>query len=193
MLVHFALAAANTYTGDTIVQAGRLLLSSPSLANSADLYVSNAALLELNFTGSPDIIDSLFLNGASQAAGIWGAIGSGAQYTSSLLIGAGKLQVTTFIPLPLVGDYNQDGVVDAADYAKWRNNVGAAFIPNRDPSNAGVIGQADYNTWRAHYGQTVLGVTGSASAAVPEPTAVGLACWLVVGAAWYPRRPRRRS
>jgi len=48
--------------------------------------VSSGAQLALNFAGAPDIIDSLFWNGVSQTPGIWGPIGSGAQFTSPLLI-----------------------------------------------------------------------------------------------------------
>jgi hypothetical protein len=56
------------------------------------------------------------------------------------------------------GDFNADGIVDAADYLVWRNGSGTTYT------------QDDYNTWRTHFGQTA----GSASsadtnAAVPEP------------------------
>jgi hypothetical protein len=58
------------------------------------------------------------------------------------------------------GDFNGDGVVDAADYAVWRRNPG------------GVYTLADYNIWRADFG-TIISVgsgSGTASLAVPEPT-----------------------
>jgi T5SS/PEP-CTERM-associated repeat protein/autotransporter-associated beta strand protein len=61
----------------------------------------------------------------------------------------------------LPGDYNGNGVVDAADYVVWRKNPGAF---GGDP--------AGYDTWRANFGAT-LG-SGSAalpmSSAIPEPT-----------------------
>jgi autotransporter-associated beta strand protein len=175
-----ALIAANTYTGDTLVQAGTLSLATASLADSADVYVSNGGLLEMDFTDALDVIDSLFLNGVMQRAGIWGPVGSGAQFTSPLLTGTGELQVTTFIVPPLLGDYNRDGIVDTADYALWRNSVGSATLPNRDPSNVGPISQADYNTWRQHFGQSVLGSgSGLLEGSVPEPAVCPLFCWLV--------------
>jgi len=88
--------------------------------------------------------------------------------------------------------------VDAADYATWRNSVGSATIPNRDPGNTGPVGQPDYDTWRARFGQSVLGsatgATGSASA-IPEPTACSLACWALMsvarGARVRQRNPRQ--
>lgn len=66
-------------------------------------------------------------------------------------------------PAALAGDYNQDALVDAADYVAWRK--GASPNPN-------TIG--DYNTWRANFGSgagTGAGDNGlSAGSAVPEPT-----------------------
>jgi hypothetical protein len=73
----------------------------------------------------------------------------------------------------LPGDFNNNGVVDAADYVMWRNNAGSTTaLPN--DSIGGTIGPAQYNEWRAHFGQT-SGSGASAitngSADVPEPAA----------------------
>ncbi|MEX2169272.1 MAG: hypothetical protein WD851_08175 [Pirellulales bacterium] len=79
-------------------------------------------------------------------------------------------------PDELVGDYNNDGSVNAADYAVWRdNNGGTAVLPN--DATPGTVDLSDYNTWRANFGNTA----GSGSAAVPEPSTFGLA--LLVAAA----------
>jgi autotransporter-associated beta strand protein len=71
----------------------------------------------------------------------------------------------------LVGDYNNNGAVDAADYSVWRDNLGgngSTLGANRDPLNGGVVSIADYNSWKANFGMT--GGSGSlAGAAVPEP------------------------
>ena len=86
------------------------------------------------------------------------------------------LQVVEALP----GDYNDDGVVDAADYVAWRNNVGAApgTLPN--DIDGGIIGDAQYATWRTNFGNASGG--GSlASATVPEPT--GLLLLIVAWAA----------
>ena len=41
----------------------------------------------------------------------------------------GRLSVTTLGPqLGIVGDYNNNGVVDAADYVAWRDSVGGAGL-----------------------------------------------------------------
>ena len=53
----------------------------------------------------------------------------------------------------IFGDYNSDGVVNAADYTVWRDNIGGGFMP------------PDHGVWKGHYGE------GAASGlSVPEPT-----------------------
>ncbi|MGD9633499.1 MAG: CRTAC1 family protein [Pirellulales bacterium] len=69
----------------------------------------------------------------------------------------------------LLGDYNDDGTVDAADYTVWRNNFGAAAgsLPN-DPTT-GPIGIAQYETWRQNFGASLAAI---ADASVPEPASI---------------------
>lgn len=70
----------------------------------------------------------------------------------------------------LDGDYNADGVVDAADYTTWRANLNApaGTLPN-DPVG-GVIGEGQYNAWRANFGGgTPAAASIAVSISVPEP------------------------
>ena len=89
---------------------------------------------------------------------------------------------------PLLGDYNNNGTVDAADYIVWRNSEGTMTSLPNDGGLGGTIGPAHYNLWRSHFGDArgsgaALGATGSASAGVPEPTTIVLLliaavmCW----------------
>jgi hypothetical protein len=154
-----------------------LSLSNRGLADSADVFISSGGILDLKFIGAADVIDSLFLNGVSQPAGTWGAVGSGAQFTSSALSGTGWLQITTYVPSFLTGDYNSNGIVDAADFVVWRQSVGAATIANRDSNNTGPVGAADYNSWRSHLGQIAGPGSGSdlhEVGSVPEPASTCL-------------------
>jgi hypothetical protein len=69
----------------------------------------------------------------------------------------------------LVGDYNDNGVVDAGDYVVWRRNDGTANTLPNDPIG-GTVGAAQYDQWRTHFGQPAgSGAGANASAAVPEP------------------------
>jgi hypothetical protein len=156
------------------------------LANAADVFLSTGAIFDLNFAGGPDVIDSLFIDGVSQAAGIWGAVGSGALFTSPLITGAGTLQVTTFIAPPLPGDYNGDHMVDAADCTVWRDTLSSTtdLRANGDDTGAsmGIIDQADYEVWKTNFGASGSGSGAATGAAVPEP---GTLVLLVVGLALF--------
>ncbi len=71
----------------------------------------------------------------------------------------------------VTGDYNNNGVVDAADYVLWRNNVGTTTVLPNDPAG-GTIGPTQYNNWRANFGKTVGGGSSLGTAAVPEPASL---------------------
>ena len=74
----------------------------------------------------------------------------------------------------LPGDYNEDGVVDAADYTIWRNNVGDSVVRLPNAFGAGAIGLEQYDLWRQQYGSELqLGI--GQGAIVPEPNSMALA------------------
>jgi hypothetical protein len=77
------------------------------------------------------------------------------------------------------GDYNSNGVVDAADYPLWLKSVGQSTLPNRGTGITGTVGPADYNFWRAHFASTSGSGAGTLSnSSVPEPSGLLL---VVVG------------
>ena len=81
-------------------------------------------------------------------------------------------------PGGVLGDYNNNGTVDAADYVVWRKNLDTSTsLPNDE--TPGMVTQEDYDVWRAHFGQTAAGAGAAlaASTAVPEP---GIAALVVV-------------
>lgn len=175
-----ALTGTNTYAGHTSVTGGTLRLNSATLANGADVYLAAGTTLDLTFGGA-DVVDSLYIDGTSMAAGVWGAVGSGAAFTSPLITGTGMLQVTTFVPPALGGDYNEDGIVDAGDYVVWRDALGGEnSLPNDDTPG---VDEDDYTRWVTNFGMTNLGGAGAAgSGAVPEPSSavlVVVACSLL--------------
>jgi hypothetical protein len=88
-------------------------------------------------------------------------------------VGLDNINFSQSATAALIGDYNQNGTVDAADYILWRKyNNTAITLPN--DSTPGTS-PADYAVWRAHFGQTVgSGAGASANAAVPEPAPVVL-------------------
>jgi hypothetical protein len=64
------------------------------------------------------------------------------------------------------GEFNGDGIVDAADFVTWRNGLGTIY-------NA-----KDYNSWKAHLGETTGTGGATGASGVPEPCILGL---VVVG------------
>ena len=78
--------------------------------------------------------------------------------------------VSDSAPNGVAGDYNDNGVVDAADYVLWRKGV--APLQHEIAAPIGTTNSADYDAWRARFGS----VSGSGSGgignagAVPEPT-----------------------
>jgi hypothetical protein len=67
--------------------------------------------------------------------------------------------VLSIVSTEIPGDYNNNGVVDAADYVAWRNGLGQIYDQN------------DYDVWRTHFGETVSSGSGAiANSAVPEPS-----------------------
>ena len=97
----------------------------------------------------------------------------------------------TFTPAALSpnGDYNDNGIVDAADYVLWRNMLGQTTSPagsGADGNQNGLIDAGDYDFWRARFGDTPGGL-GSGSA-VPEPACAVYA--LAIAALAYSRRQR---
>ena len=51
----------------------------------------------------------------------------------------------------VLGDFNLDGRVNAADYTVWRNSLGSSSLA-ADASGNGFVDQADYNLWKANFG-----------------------------------------
>jgi hypothetical protein len=75
------------------------------------------------------------------------------------------------------GDYNANGVVDAADYVLWRDNNGltsGATTAQGDGTGDGMVNSDDYGFWQARFGNTSGSGSSLGSAAIPEPTSLGV-------------------
>jgi hypothetical protein len=73
-----------------------------------------------------------------------------------------------FFPDAVLGDFNNNGRVDSADYVLWRNG---GPLQNEGGVTTGSATPEDYNTWRANFGRAAAAGSGLASG-VPEPTTV---------------------
>jgi hypothetical protein len=168
-------------------------LESPTTGISAN------ALSELNPLGALEV-------DAGQTAAVLGTVFNPAG-ARDLVFDFRAASPTTGAPM---GDYNENGVVDAADYTVWRDRLGQIIaLPNEDPNaSPGMVAQDDYDVWKANFGSTggagglgpfqvftgavryasfSLG-SGASALAVPEPSTAGLAMILFCGLASARRR-----
>ena len=80
-----------------------------------------------------------------------------------------------------IGDFNSDGVIDAADFTVWQDNLGlSASALNANGSRAATVVQADYLLWETNFEALASGSEGTA--AVPEPTTLFLSLLALVAA-----------
>jgi probable HAF family extracellular repeat protein len=144
----------NVGAGGQVVGASEVA-AQISTHEHAFLYTSGGGMVDLNTLIDPlsgwELLDASDINDARLITG-QGLIGG--EYHAYLLT-----------PVPIPGDFNGNGVVDAADYVVWRKTDGTP---------------AGYNAWRTHFGQSTAngsaapGSAGGSSAAVPEPASLPL-------------------
>ncbi len=86
----------------------------------------------------------------------------------------------------LRGDYNDNGVVDAADYTVWRDQLGqTAFGLAADGNADGVVDGNDYALWVSTFGDT--NAIASNAMAVPEPSGLLIVFSLSLTSATFAR------
>src|SRR4029079_11495180 len=84
----------------------------------------------------------------------------------------------------LPGDYNLNGVVDAADYVVWRStlgDIGDGLVADSDDNN--IIDNDDYDTWRTHFGQagfSTLAEKSLPTVSIPEPVPAALLAAIII-------------
>ncbi len=76
-------STANTYNGNTTVNAGTLEINSNFLASTSTVSIATSAVMDLNYSGT-DLVKYLYLNGVSQAGGVYGANALASAYFSGI-------------------------------------------------------------------------------------------------------------
>lgn len=157
--------------------------------------LSNLSLdLYSNVGGAPKLLESVNLHGIGQSeslldfnlhvSGTYYARVSGnadAVQLYQLLVEVNE----QFIP----GDFNADGLVDAADFTRWRDHLGdgdeSAILNRGDGLNG--VDEADLPVWRAHFGQSLDIGTGAVQS-VPEPSQMASFIFLFASLAAFERK-----
>lgn len=90
-------------------------------------------------------------------------------FSWSLEYGSHSMVLSVVGP-PLPGDYNNDGVVNIADYTVWRDHLGSqAMLPN---DNTPGVDAGDYAVWKSNFGATTGPAVASPIESIPEPTSI---------------------
>jgi hypothetical protein len=92
----------------------------------------------------------------------------------------------------LLGDYNHNGMVDAADYIVWRKSIGSTGSGlAADGNGDNMVNQLDYDIWRLHFGETAGAAASTESQSVPEPSTAIQTILICVAAFAFLRRAER--
>jgi hypothetical protein len=170
-----SLTNTNIYSGGTVISAGTLqasqdgalgggnvslinpgvtltLQSGPTnnyIADTANLIVVSGSTVNLNFSGNPDTIGGLIVDGVGQPAGVYGSAASSAPHQLPVFAGTGRIRV---VLLPFT--FGSTGSLAAARYTHT-----ATLLPNGNVLvaggyNGGYLASAElYNpasgTWTA--------------------------------------------
>ena len=157
-----------------------------TISFSPGIPVTLGGTLELTFADGVDVatqigrtIDLFDWTGVTPT----GAFTVSSPYTWNL----SKLYTTGEVTLsiPLAGDFNGNGTVDAADYTVWRNGLGSTYTPAHydvwkanfgrtlnspplagDYSGNGTVGPEDYDVWKANYGSSNSAADGNGDGTV---------------------------
>jgi autotransporter-associated beta strand protein len=124
---------APVHTGDTTIDAGTLVVTTPStFADSAAIRIAATATLNLAAPGS-DAVAAFFIDGVEQVQGVWGSTGSGVANETARITGPGLLVV---------------GAAPADPYAAWADarglTPGINDGPGQDPDGDGQVNLAEF-------------------------------------------------
>ncbi|MEX0642091.1 MAG: PEP-CTERM sorting domain-containing protein [Pirellulales bacterium] len=186
------LRGTNTYTGDTTINSGTLVLGAGGSmlmdVNSTGDFTEILGTGSLTLDGilNMDVTDVgggaqswTLINTASLTESYGGGFGvqlAGGSSFSELsdvwtLSESGRTWSFTestgefSVSSGPEGDFNEDGFVDAADYVIWRKGFGTTYD------------QGDYDTWRANFGAESMGSSNAlpeSFGTVPEPSTMAL-------------------
>jgi hypothetical protein len=144
--------------GGRVAGDGFVDLAVDGIANLAGIL--DVSLIE-NF--APNVDETFTVLTADSIVNSGLVLGGAAASMFELLVGSTSVILQAIDPV-LPGDFNNDDVVDAADYVAWRKNPRGEFTPD------------DYNDWYTNFGVAPgSGIPPDFSPPVPEPSSAVLA------------------
>ncbi len=149
--------------GSSAAAVAEAFLAGPGGSNATVSASSTYAFLGALFDGGAAVTDDL----------------SFFYQVNNALVQGNVIADTVIEPVGTDGDYNNDGVVNLADYTVWRDNLGSNTILPNDPT-PGSVTAGDYSVWKSNFGQGAAAL--SASFAVPEPSTLAVLLGGIVAA-----------
>ncbi|TWT86645.1 Matrixin [Pseudobythopirellula maris] len=157
--------------------------------------VSDLSLELWDVTGTPELLATADATAAGSVESILGAeLAAGGEYAVRVAGDGNDVQlyrldlVAVAAPV-LAGDYNGNGVVDAADFTLWRDTLGETDNLAADGDLSGEVDQGDYDLWAANFGMTLD--AAPAHLAAPEPNATLMGVIAVFTTPWLRGRSKR--
>ncbi|MEX0613058.1 MAG: choice-of-anchor Q domain-containing protein, partial [Pirellulales bacterium] len=174
-----SIVAGNTAVGggaDLVKDPGSTLTINYSLigtgitptAGGNNVVTNNPQLGSLADNGGPTMTHELLAGSPAIDAGDPSIVFNPAEYDQRgapfARVSGGRIDIGAFevqpiiVPPDLLGDYNQDGSVDAADYVVWRKTLGTTGVvpfSGADGNGDGDITEADYGVWTANFGDAL--------------------------------------
>ena len=139
----------------TIDDKGTPQKSDDQITNFSGFQIVNPGAAPANHELEFDAAGNAYItHSTSEVLQVFSPGGSWTAKTTS----AGLFSLAPFTP-PMggvAGDYNDNGVVDAADYVVWRDLLGSSTQLENEGSGVtpGMVTPEDYTTWRANFGKT---------------------------------------
>jgi sialidase-1 len=106
-----------------------------------------------------DSLDRILISSGSAATWVVDELRIGTSY-----------QAVVSNAIAILGDYNLDGRVDAADYTVWRDTLGSNLSLAADGNGNGIVDSGDFDVWKSGFGDGSGSGAGGSTSVVPEPT-----------------------
>lgn len=152
----YTLTNANTYTGNTTVNAGTLVIQQPTIATNSTVSVSNSAVLQLDFSVT-NTVGALVIGGTNQAPGLYSATTSApylagigyllipspiAGYSTNLIVSVSGSNLTVSWPTTHLGWLldQQTNSLSVGLSTNWQEVIGSASVTSTNfPLNAASV------------------------------------------------------
>jgi hypothetical protein len=151
-----------------------------AILGNVELFINGASIGFVGGGNNPPIVtapsplyigDSVGLSVLNPTRGFSGDFDDFRVY-AEFLSDSAIAELAAAVSPAVLGDFNSDGFVDAADYTIWRDNLGGdASALNGNGSGSPTVVGADYDLWRANFGNPTSGSLGAANS-VPEPASL---------------------